>query len=69
MFAAVELSGPSYARGPYARFTREINKRLRAPTVVIFRTAGGRLTLAFVHRRPHKLDPKRDVLGSVSLIS
>ena len=68
MFAAVELSGPSYARGPYARFTREINKRLRAPTVVIFRTAGGRLTLAFVHRRPHKLDPKRDVLGSVSLI-
>ena len=68
MFVAVDLTKPSYARGPYARFTREINKRLRVPTVVLFRTAGGRLTLAFVHRRPHKRDPGRDVLGSVSLI-
>ncbi len=68
MFAAVELSESSYARGPYARFTREINKRLSMPTVVLFRTAGGRLTLAFVHRRPHKFNPDRDVLGSVSLI-
>ena len=68
MFAAVNLSGSTYPRGPYARFTREINKRLRAPTVVLFRTAGGRLTLAFVHRRPHRRDPARDVLGSVSLI-
>ena len=68
MFAAVELSGSGYARGAYARFTREVNKRLRAPTIVLFRTAGGRLTFAFVHRRPHKLDRERDVLGSVSLI-
>ena len=68
MFAAVDLREPSYSRGPYARFTREVNKRLRSPTVVLFRTAGGRLTFAFVHRRPHKLDPERDVLGSVSLI-
>ena len=68
MFASVELSESSYARGPYARFTREINKRLSMPTVVLFRTAGGRLTLAFVHRRPHKFNPDRDVLGSVSLI-
>ena len=38
------------------------------PTVVLFRTAGGLLTLAFVHRRKHKRDPDRDVLGTVSLI-
>ncbi len=92
MFAAVDLCGQKYPRGAYARFTREINKRLVAPTVVVFRTAdssgdsdgdgdssgdnssngdsssGGGVSLAFVHRRPHKRDQNRDVLGSVSLI-
>ena len=38
------------------------------PAVVLFRTARDLLTLAFVHRRPHKRDPQRDVLGNVSLI-
>ena len=65
---AVELKQDRYPRGQYARFTREINKRLAQPTVVLFRTASGRLTLAFVHRRPHRYDPDRDVLGNVSLI-
>ena len=68
MFTAVELKQDRYPRGQYARFTREINKRLTQPTVVLFRTASGLLTLAFVHRRPHKYDPDRDVLGNVSLI-
>ena len=68
IFMAVELSEPHYPRGQYARFTREINKRLAQPTVVLFRTATGLLTLAFVHRRPHRYDPERDVLGNVSLI-
>ncbi len=68
MFTAVELKQNRYPRGQYARFTREINKRLSQPTVVLFRTASGLLTLAFVHRRPHKYDPDRDVLGNVSLI-
>ena len=68
MFTAVELQQDRYPRGQYARFTREINKRLTQPTVVLFRTASGLLTLAFVHRRPHKYDPDRDVLGNVSLI-
>ena len=68
IFMAVELKQDRYPRGQYARFTREINKRLAQPTVVLFRTATGLLTLAFVHRRPHRYDPERDVLGNVSLI-
>ena len=68
MFFAVELKGVSYARGQYAQFTREINKRLSQPTVVLFSTADQRLTLSFVHRREHKRDQRRDVLGRVSLI-
>ena len=68
LFAAIELNGKTYPRGQYAQFTREINKRIAVPTVVLFKTANDRLTLSFVHRREHKRDPKRDVLGHVSLI-
>ena len=68
LFVAVELENARYPRGGYAAFTREINKRLSQPAVVLFRTASNLLTLAFVHRRPHKRDDNRDVLGSVSLV-
>ena len=67
-FVAVELRDRNYARGKYAEFTREINAWFNAPTVILFKTEGNRLTLAFVHRRQHKHDPNRDVLGNVSLI-
>ena len=68
IFFAVELKEATYTRGQYAQFTREINKRLSQPTVVLFRTADHRLTLSFVHRREHKRDQRRDVLGHVSMI-
>ena len=68
IFAAVELTGDGYTRGRYAEFTRVINKRVNAPCVVLFRNAKDRVSLAFVHRRPNKRDPKRAVLGSVSLV-
>ena len=69
LFTAVELRSDSYARGRYAAFTREINKRFPGiPAVVLFRTASGRVTLAFVHVRPNKRNPERNVIGSVSLI-
>ena len=68
LFAAVQLRGDLYHRGQYAAFTRELNKRFPMPLVVLFRTAANFITLAFVHRRPNKQDPERDVLGSVSLI-
>ena len=68
LFLAVELAGDNYARGRYAEFTREVNKRLFAPSVILFRTATNRVTFAFPHRRPNQHDPERDVLGRVSLI-
>ena len=68
LFVAVELQGGNYARGQYVAFTREINKRWQIPTVVLFRTPSSGVTLSFVHRRPNRRDPERDVLGSVSLI-
>ena len=68
LFAAVELNGNSYSRGQYAALTRELNKHIQLPTVALYRTADNRITLAFVHHRPHKREATRDVLGSVSLI-
>ena len=67
LFCAVELKDNTYARTKYAEFTREINKRLFAPTVILFRAAD-RLTVAFADRRPDKTDENRDVLGQVTLI-
>ena len=67
LFCAVELKDNTYSRTQYAEFTREINKRLLAPTVVLFRVAN-RLTVGFTDRRPHKTDEARDVLGQVTLI-
>ena len=68
LFAAVQLRGDAYPRGQYAAFTRELNKRFPMPMVVLFRTAADLITLAFIHRRPNRRDPERDVLGSVSLV-
>ena len=67
LFFAVTLKENTYSRSSYAEFTREINKRLIAPTVVLFRVAE-RLTVAFVGRRQHKSDESRDVLEQVTLI-
>ena len=68
LFLAVALKEATYTRGQYAAFTREINKRWQIPTVVLFKTAANLLTLAFAHRRAHRRDPGRDVLGNVFLI-
>ena len=67
LFCAVDLKDDDYSRTKYAEFTREINKRLFAPTVIIFR-AGEHLTIAFADRRPSETDAARDVLGQVTLI-
>ena len=67
LFFAVRLKEKNYPRGKYAEFTREINKRLVAPTVVLFRVAE-HFTIAFAGRRQHKYDENRDVLEQVTLI-
>ena len=66
-FFAIELKDSDYPRGKYAQFTREVNKRLVMPVVVLFRVKD-RLTIGFVSRRQHRLDPDRDVLEQVTLI-
>lgn len=68
LFVTVELRADTYSRHTYAQITREINKRFKMPAVVLFRTDRGLLTLAFVHRRAHRRDRHRDVLGNVSLV-
>ncbi len=68
VFIAAELKDDAYARGKYARFVREINKRFPMPIVALFRASSGTVTLAFVNRRANKRDSNRDVLGNVSLI-
>ena len=67
VFFTVELKGKDYPRGKYAQFTREINKRFMMPIVVFFRVED-RLTIGFVGRRPHQLNPEADVLEQVTLI-
>ncbi|WP_424946743.1 hypothetical protein [Candidatus Spongiihabitans sp.] len=67
LFIAVKLKQADYARGKYAEMTREINKRFGMPTIVLF-TNRGQATVAFIHRREHKNQKDRDVLGKVSLI-
>ena len=67
LFCAVELKDNTYSRTKYAEFTREINKRLIAPTVVLFRVVN-RLTIGFTDRRPNQIDSNFDVLGQVTLI-
>ena len=66
-FFAIELKDSDYPRGKYAQFTREVNKRFMTPIVVFFRVEN-RLTIGFVGRRQHSLDPDRDVLEQVTLI-
>ena len=68
LFLAVKLKEERYPRGLYAQFTRELNKRLSMPAVVLFQGGSGLLSVAFVHRREHMRDSSRDVLGRVFLI-
>ncbi len=67
LFYAVDLKKKAYSRTEYAQLTREINKRLIAPSVVFFRVED-HLTVGFTNRRPSKTDAARDVLGHVTLI-
>ena len=41
LFFAVQLKESSCTRSKYAKLTREINKRLNIPSIVIFQTGGG----------------------------
>ncbi len=68
LFVGIELRQQTYTRSRYAELAREVNKHIAIPTFLIFRTSSGQMTLAFVHRREHKRDSSRQVLGRVQLI-
>ena len=68
LFVAVELKCTTYPRSRYAAFTREINKRLKIPAVVLFQTPDSKCTLGFIHRREGIRDPSQHVLERVSLV-
>ena len=75
LFVAVDLRKKKggYSRSKYADIVREINKRFKPPTVVLFRRpasddAPPALTLGFVDRRKSQTRRDHDVLKKVSLL-
>ena len=68
---AVELGGSEYSKTKIASITREINKLLPIPILVIFKYGEGEdclVTLSVINRRVNKKDSERDVLEKVTLI-
>ena len=64
---AIKLRASHYNRTQLSQITREINKPLPMPAMVIFQH-GDALTFAVIDRRLHKLDTSRDVLEKITLI-
>ena len=67
LFFAVNLHGEAYNRTQLSTITREINKILPMPAMIIFQH-GQTLTFAVIDRRLHKRDETKDVLKKVMLI-
>ena len=67
LFLAVDLKRDSYNRTRLADMTRAVNRLFRMPVIVLFRR-GPAMTLAVIHRRPHKRAAELDVLEKVTLI-
>ena len=69
LFLAVDLKDKegAYSRTDLAEMTRAANRPFLMPVIVLFRHDSV-LTLAAIHRRPHKQDSERDVLKKVTLI-
>ena len=67
VFFAVKLQGNTYNRTQLSAITREINKLMPMPAMIIFQH-GQTLTFAVIDRRLHKQDQTKDVLKKVTLI-
>jgi adenine-specific DNA-methyltransferase len=67
LFTAVRLADRNYSRSELAQITREMNKLLDIPVLVLFQH-GTTLSFAVINRRLGKRDPNRDVLEKVTLI-
>ena len=67
LFFALKLRNHGYTRTQLSDITREINKLLMIPAMVLFQH-GDALTFAVIDRRLHKRDESKDVLEKVTLI-
>ena len=67
LFLAVELVKGEYSRTQLAETTRTVNKLFSMPVIVLFRY-DSYMTLAAIHRRPHRIDSAQDVLQKVTLV-
>ena len=67
VFFALKLKESHYTRTQLSTITREINKLMPMPAMIIFQH-GQTLTLAVIDRRLHKRDQEKDVLKKVTLI-
>ena len=67
VFFAVKLKESHYTRTQLSTITREINKPMPMPAMIIFQH-GQTLTLAVIDRRLNKQDASKDVLKKVTLI-
>ena len=67
LFFALKLQNRGYTRTQLSDITREINRLLLIPAMVMFQH-GDALTFAVIDRRLHKRDESKDVLEKVTLI-
>ena len=67
VFFAVKLKESHYTRTQLSMITREINKPMPMPAMILFQH-GQDLSLAVIDRRLGKRDPSKDVLEKVTLI-
>ena len=67
VFFALKLKETHYTRTQLSTITREINKPMPMPAMIIFQH-GQTLSLAVIDRRLHKRDEAKDVLEKVTLI-
>ena len=67
VFFAVTLKESHYTRTQLSTITREINKLMQMPAMILFQH-GQTLSLAVIDRRLHKRDEAKDVLEKVTLI-
>ena len=67
VFFALKLKESHYTRTQLSTITREINKPMPMPAMILFQH-GQALSLAVIDRRLGKRDPSKDVLEKVTLI-
>ena len=67
VFFALKLRESHYTRTQLSTITREINKLMPMPAMIIFQH-GQTVSLAVIDRRLHKRDESKDVLKKVTLI-